>query len=283
LSGQRYIDSHQHFWHIARRDYAWMTPEKESIARDFMPDDLRPHLDAAGIHHTVTVQAAATAAETDFILDIAAGTDMVAGVVGWVDMESPAASDMIADLAARPKLCGIRPIIHDIPDDDWMLQEILTPAYRATVEHGLTFDALVFPKHLKNLLTILDRHPDLRCVVDHCAKPHVRDGAFDDWAADMATVASETAALCKLSGLATEAAPGWNADTVRPYIEHLIECFGPERMMWGSDWPVVTLAGTYAEWREASVQVLATLDQAARDAIFGGTAIRFYGLEETIG
>ena len=283
MSEQRYIDSHQHFWRFARGDYAWMTPDKESIARDFMPEDLRPHLEAAGIHHTVTVQAAATAAETDFILDIAAGTDMVAGVVGWVDMESPAAPDMIAELATRSKLCGIRPVIHDIPDDDWMLQQILAPAYRATVEHGLTFDALVYPKHLKNLLTVLDRHPDLRCVVDHCAKPHVRDGAFDDWAADMATVAADTAALCKLSGLATEAGPGWNADTLRPYIEHLIECFGPERMMWGSDWPVVTLAGPYAAWREASVQVLATLDESARDAIFGGTAVRFYGLQEMVG
>ena len=283
MSEQRYIDSHQHFWRFARGDYPWMTPDKESIARDFMPEDLRPHLEVAGIHHTVTVQAAATAAETDFILDIAAGTDMVAGVVGWVDMESPAAPDMIAELATRSKLCGIRPVIHDIPDDDWMLQQILAPAYRATVEHGLTFDALVYPKHLKNLLTVLDRHPDLRCVVDHCAKPHVRDGAFDDWAADMATVAADTAALCKLSGLATEAGPGWNADTLRPYIEHLIECFGPERMMWGSDWPVVTLAGPYAAWREASVQVLATLDESARDAIFGGTAVRFYGLQEMVG
>ena len=283
MSEQRYIDSHQHFWHIARGDYAWMTPDNSSLARDFMPEDLRPHLEAAGIHHTVTVQAAATAAETDFILDIAAGTDMVAGVVGWVDMESPAAPDLIAALAARPKLCGIRPIIHDIPDDDWMLQELLTPAYRATVDNDLTFDALVYPKHLTNLLTILDRHPDLRCVVDHGAKPEVRDGAFDGWAADMTTIAAETAAFCKLSGLATEAAPGWTADTLRPYIDHLVERFGPERLMWGSDWPVVTLAGPYAAWREASMQALATLDQPARDAILGGTAIRFYGLEETVG
>ena len=283
MSEQRYIDSHQHFWHFARGDYVWMTPEKKSLARDFMPEDLRPNLEDAGIHHTVTVQAAATVAETDFILGIAAATDMVAGVVGWVDMESPASPDMIAALAQRPKLCGIRPIIHDIPDDDWMLQEKLGPAYRATIEHGLTFDALVFPKHLSNLLTILDRYPDLRCVVDHCAKPHVRDGAFDDWAADMTTVANQTAAFCKISGLATEAAPGWTANTLRPYIDHLIEIFGPERLMWGSDWPVVTLAGAYAAWREASMLALSPLDQAARDAILGGTAIRFYGLEETVG
>ena len=283
MSEQRHIDSHQHFWHIARGDYVWMTPDKSPLARDFMPDDLRPHLEAAGIHHTVTVQAAATAAETDFILDIAAGTDMVAGVVGWVDMESPAAPDLIAELAARPKLCGIRPIIHDIPDDDWMLQELLTPAYRATVENDLTFDALVYPKHLPNLLTILDRHPDLRCVVDHGAKPEIRDGAFDGWAADMTRVATETTAFCKLSGLATEAAPGWTADTLRPYIDHLVESFGPERLMWGSDWPVVTLAGPYAAWREASLAALAELDAAARDQILGATAIRFYRIQETVG
>ena len=282
MSEQRKIDSHQHFWRIERGDYDWMSAETASIARDFMPEDLAPHLEAAGIHHTVIVQAAATAAETDFILDIAAATDMVAGVVGWVDMEAADAPDAIAELAARPKLCGIRPIIHDIPDDDWMLQEVLTPAYRATVEHRLTFDALVYPKHLNNLLKLLDRHPDLACVVDHGAKPRIRDGAFDDWAADMTTIAAETASLCKISGLITEAGPDWTVDTLRPFIEHLIACFGPERLMWGSDWPVVTLAGSYAAWREASVQALATLDDAARDAILGGTAIRFYGLQDAV-
>ena len=282
MTEQRRIDSHQHFWRIERGDYDWMSAATASIARDFMPEDLAPHLEAAGIHHTVIVQAAATAAETDFILDIAAGADMVAGVVGWVDMEAADAADAIAALAARPKLCGIRPIIHDIPDDDWMLQAVLAPAYRATVEHGLTFDALVYPKHLKNLLTVLERHPDLACVVDHGAKPQIRDGAFDDWAADMARIAAETGALCKISGLVTEAGPDWTADTLRPYIEHLIVCFGPERLMWGSDWPVVTLAGSYAAWREASLQALETLDEAARDAVLGGTAIRFYGLQGAI-
>ena len=147
------------------------------------------------------------------------------------------------------------------------------------MEHGLPFDAHVYPRHLKNLLTLLGRHPDLAVVVAHGAKPRIRDGAFEDWAADIAAIAAGTGAFCKLSGLITLAAPGWTSDTPEPYIEHLFACFGPDRLMWGSDWPPVTLGGGYAAWWDATQRALATHDEPTRDAVLGGTAARFYGLE----
>ncbi len=279
MSSTLRIDSHQHFWRLERGDYHWMGAGDEPLMRDFMPEDLQPHLDAAGIHRTVLVQVANTAAETDFILDIAQATDMVAGVIGWVDLEARGAPRAIAELAARPKLCGIRRMNHDVPEPGWMLHEELTPAIGALVEHGLPFDAHVYPRHLKNLLTLMGRHPDLAVVLAHGAKPRIRDGAFADWAADIAVIAAGTGAFCKLSGLTTLAAPGWTSDTLEPYIEHLFACFGPDRLMWGSDWPPVTLGGGYAAWWEASVRALASRDQPTRDAVLGGAAARFYGLE----
>ena len=274
----RRIDSHQHFWRLERGDYDWMSAGDEPLLRDFMPEDLRPHLEAAGIHHTVLVQVANTAAETDFILDVAAATGRVAGVVGWVDLGAREAPQAIAALAARPKLRGLRRMNQDVPDENWMLHEGLTPALRALVAHGLPFDAHIYPRHLKNLLTILRRHPDLDVVIDHAAKPRIGDGAFDDWAADIAAIAAETGAFCKLSGLTTLAAPGWTSDTLEPYIDHLFACFGPDRLMWGSDWPPVTLGGGYAAWWAATQRALATRDGPIRDAVLGGTAARFYGL-----
>ena len=150
-------------------------------------------------------------------------------------------------------------MIQDIPDDDWMLRETVAVGLRALVEHDLAFDALVMPRHLPRLLALLDRHPDLRAVVDHGAKPAIRDGAFDDWARDIGRIARETSACCKLSGLVTEARPDWTAEALRPYVAHLVECFGPERLLWGSDWPVVALAGGFERWRRASVELLACL------------------------
>jgi L-fuconolactonase len=273
------IDAHQHFWRVARGDYFWLTPELKPLYRDFGPEDLEPLLDAGGIDATVTVQAAATIAESRFMLEVAAGWDRVAGVVGWVDFESPSAPDDLADLAENPKLVGIRPMIQDIPDDDWMLRPDLDPAFIATAEQGIVFDALVFPRHLKNLLKRLEQHPDLRVVVDHCAKPQIKDGGFEPWATDIARIARETAAWCKISGIVTEAGPGWTVDGLRPYVEHVISVFGPDRIVWGSDWPVVTLASTYGAWLQAAETLASGLTESERAALFGGNAIALYRLD----
>ncbi len=272
------IDAHQHFWKVARGDYPWMTPDLTALYRDFMPDDMAPLLAAGDVGWTVLVQAAPTLAETEFMLQIADTTPFVLGVVGWVDFESPDAPAEIARLAAHPKLVGIRPMIQDLADDDWMLMPALTPAFEALTAHDLTFDALVFPRHLANLQTLLARHPDMRCVIDHGAKPDIAGGAFDNWAADMAALAQNTAAYCKLSGLMTEAGDAPTASNIAPYAAHLLASFGAERLIWGSDWPVLTLAGSYGGWLDmAQSFVPDTADQAA---IFGGNATRAYGLTE---
>jgi L-fuconolactonase len=272
------IDAHQHFWRLARGDYGWLTPELAPIYRDFLPEDLAPLLARHRVAGTILVQAAPTDAETDFLLSLADADDFIEGVVGWADFEAPSAPERIAALAGHGKLKGLRPMIQDIADPHWMLRDGLDPAFRAMIEQDLTFDALVLPKHLENLIRLLARYPDLRVVVDHCAKPDIAGGAFEPWAQHMRNVAEASPAFCKLSGLVTEAGPGWSADTLAPYVQHVLTVFGPDRIMWGSDWPVCTLAASYDEWIEASAALLAKLSPPERSAVFGGNAARAYRL-----
>ena len=271
------IDAHQHLWQIARGDYGWLTPALGPIHRDFTPDDLAPLLARHGIDRTILVQAAPTEAETRFLLDTAARTPLIAGVVGWVDFESASVWDDIDRLADNDKLVGLRPMIQDIPDDDWMLRPGLTPAFEALSAYGLTFDALTFPRHLRNLETLIKRHPEMRVVIDHASKPQIRDGAYAEWAANMRLLAETTNAWCKLSGLVTEAAEDWTIEELRPYTDRLLETFGPERLIWGSDWPVCMLAASYEQWHETALELVGG-DEAARAAIFGGNAKKAYCL-----
>lgn len=272
------IDAHQHFWRLARGDYGWLTPALEAIHRDFDPRDLAPLLAQEGIDGTVLVQAAPTEAETEFLLSLAGRNDFVLGVVGWTDFAATDAPDRIARLATRPGLVGLRPMIQDIEDDGWMLRADLSPAFEAMARHDLVFDALVLPRHLPNLRVLLGRHPRLRAVVDHCAKPPIADGTREDWARDIGAIAAETGAFCKLSGLVTEAGRDWTLETLRPWVNHALNVFGPSRLIWGSDWPVATLAATYGEWMRACEQLLAGCAERDRQAIFGGNAARLYKL-----
>jgi L-fuconolactonase len=273
------IDSHQHFWRLARGDYGWLTPELAAIHRDYEPDDLAPLLKLARVDRTVLVQAAPTSAETDFLLSLAEAAPFVAGVVGWVDFEAPDAAHRIAALAARPKLVGLRPMIQDIPDERWMLGATIQPAIEAMADEGLTFDALIAPRHIPVLREFAGRHPALDIVIDHAAKPDIAGGGLAPWTRDIRKLAAETRLVCKLSGLATEAAPGWSAETFRPYVDVLIEAFGADRLMWGSDWPVLNLNGNYDAWLETAESLLRGLTGAERETIFGGTANVFYGLD----
>ena len=272
------IDSHVHLWQLARADYGWLTPDLAPLYRDFAPADLAAPLDTAGIAAVVLVQAAPSEAETRYLLGLAERWDRVAGIVGWVDMAAADAPDRIAALAGERLMKGIRPMIHDIPDSEWMLRPELTRSFRAIIESGLAFDCLVRPVHLAPLRRLLDRHPDLRAVIDHGGKPAIAQGFSTDWARQMTALARETPVFCKLSGLVTEAGGDWTAETLRPYVDHLVEAFTPDRLLWGSDWPVVTLAASYAGWWEATRERLAGLDREAQDRILGGTARRFYRL-----
>ena len=270
------IDSHQHFWKLSRGDYGWLTPDKGPIYRDFGPADLAPIRARNAIDRTIIVQAAPTLAETLYMLEIAAADPSVAGVVGWADFEAGDAPARIATLARDPLLVGLRPMVHDIADDDWLLRADLAPALRAMASAGLVFDALVRPRHLSRLLAFADRYPELRIVIDHGAKPFIRERRLDPWRADIAALAARGNVTCKLSGLANEAGPDWIARDLAPYVEHLLAAFGPARLMWGSDWPVVDLAGGYDRWLAAAMELTAGLSEADRDAIFGGNAGRFY-------
>lgn len=274
----RRIDAHQHFWRLSRGDYGWLSPALGPIHRDFMPEDLEPLIRSAGISGTILVQAAPTEAETEFMLSLARDHAFIEGVVGWVDFEAADVPARIAGLAANPKLKGLRPMIQDLPDDDWMLRPDLDAAFRALIEHGLVFDALVLPRHLANLSVLLARHPGMRTIIDHCAKPAIAAGDLAGWAHDMWRLASDTDAFCKLSGLVTEAGAGWSVETLRPCVDLALDCFGPNRLIWGSDWPVCLLAADYASWLEATDVLLRGCTDDERGAILGGNAIRAYGL-----
>ena len=273
----RAVDAHQHFWSLSRGDYGWLRPESGNIYRDFGPTDLAPLLKEAGIDRTVLVQAAPTEGETRYLLDIAAATPYVAAVVGWVDLATRDAPDRLAALAANTRLRGVRPMLQDLPDPAWVLGDELRPALAAMAELGLRFDALVKPQHLRPLLTFLDKNPDLVVVIDHGAKPAIRSGMLDTWAREMREIARETSACCKLSGLVTEAKADWGMEDLEYCILHLLDCFGPDRLMWGSDWPVVELAGGYRRWHEAAHACLSTIPAVEREWIFGANAARFYG------
>ncbi len=272
------IDAHLHYWQIARGDYGWLTPELGPLYRDHLPPDAAPHLSAAGIDGIVLVQAAPTEAETRFLLDIAKTDRRVQGVVGWVDMTVRDAPDRLAALATDPMLRSIRPMWQDLPDDDFMLRPDIQPVYRTLVELGLRFDALAKPRHLPLMPRLLEKHPDLAIIVDHGAKPDIAGGALAAWKRDLAEVARHPQVYCKLSGLVTEAAQGVTADDLRPYVDILIELFGPDRLVFGSDWPVCTLRCSYGAWHGMARALTASLGADEQAAIFGGNAAAFYGL-----
>jgi L-fuconolactonase len=269
----RTIDAHHHIWRLARGDYGWLTPALAPIHRDFDLDDLAPHLVRHGIDATILVQAAPTEAETAFLLETAGRHTVVAGVIGWTDFEAPDAAERIEQLARNNLLVGLRPMVQDITDDDWLLRKTLVPAFDAMIRHPLVFDALVLPRHLPRLLQIADRHPGLSIVLDHLGKPHIAAATPDPWRDDVARLSERPNVTCKLSGIATEASPDWHLDHLRPYVDHLLSCFGSDRILWGSDWPVVNLAGGYDRWHEAAKTLI---PESAWPAIFGATADRVY-------
>lgn len=274
------IDAHQHFWRVSRGDYGWLTRDSlPQLYRDYEPEHLKPLMQLCGVDRTILVQAAATASETQYLLDLATRAPFVAGVVGWADFERADAPAQIASLATQDKLVGLRPMLQDLPDDQWILKPGIRPAIDAVIASGLRLDVLIFPRHLPHVIALLGQQPDLKAVIDHGAKPNIADGAFEPWAASMRRLASETSAFCKLSGLLTEAGSRTSDSDLQPYVDVLLESFGPQRLMWGSDWPVLTMAGDYPSWFAQAQRLTDILPIADASDLFGGTAARFYGLE----
>jgi L-fuconolactonase len=277
-----HIDAHQHYWDPARGDYGWLTPELAALYRPFGPADLAPLRASCGVARTVVVQAAPTVEETRWLLDLARNEPSIAGVVGWVPLDDPHAATLIAELAREPKLRGVRPMLQDLPDDDWIANADTARAVDALIAHDLAFDALIFTRHANALATFLARHPALRVVIDHGAKPPIAEGeaagGYAPWAQAITRLAQFPQVHCKLSGLATEAAPGWDDATLAPWVGHLLASFGPGRLMWGSDWPVLNLNGDYARWHASAQRLLAALGADEHAAVFGGNASAFYRL-----
>ncbi len=272
------IDSHHHIWDLDHPDYRWLTPELDRIYRSFRLDDYHAEARRHGIAGSVLVQAADSVAETERLLAVAEAEPAVLGVVGWVDLAADDLEAVLGRLSRSPWLKGVRPMVQDIAEDTWLLRAEVARGTALLTRYGMCFDALVKPRHLPVLRQYLSCHPDLPVVIDHGAKPEIADGAFDAWAKDLGIIAAETRAFCKLSGLVTEAKAHWITDDLKPYAEHILDCFGPDRVMWGSDWPVVNLAGGLDAWMKATHGLLSELNDEARSAVFVRSAQQFYGL-----
>src|SRR6185436_14225755 len=270
------VDAHQHLWDPARGDYGWLKPGNP-IHRVYSPADLRPLLTETGVDTTVLVQAAPTPEETDYMLGIARETSWILGVVGWIDLQAPEACDQVRRRARDPLFLGVRPMLEDLEDPNWILQSGLAPALACIAAEGVVFDALILSHQIAAIIELAKRHPQLSIVLDHGAKPQLGEaGAMTKWARDMEMLAVLPNVTCKVSGLLTELRPGGTRVEVGRAIAFLIDLFGPERLLWGSDWPVLTLAGGYREWFDLAVEAITAKDADALPAIMGGNALRIY-------
>ncbi|MEV0591639.1 amidohydrolase family protein [Nonomuraea cavernae] len=271
------VDAHQHFWNLETGSYPWLTPEAGVLYRTYRPEDLAPELAAAGVEATVLVQAADSYQETDSMLALADAHDFIAGVVGWVPLTRPdETGEALERYRGHPRFSGVRHLIHDEPDPDWVVQDTVLESLGLLAEAGLTFDVVsLLPRHLDHVVTIAERHPTLRIVIDHLSKPSIKDHVWEPWASGLARAAACPNVYAKVSGLVTEADhANWTVEDLRPYVDYAVETFGPERLMAGSDWPVALLAADYQTvWRVTS----ALLSGTDRDLVLGGTAARFYG------
>ncbi len=274
------IDSHQHFWKYDAREYGWIDERMRVLRRDFLPADLEPPMRAAGFDVCVAVQARQSLDETAWLLDLADRTPFVAGVVGWVDLCSPDARAQLQRLVKHPKLVGVRHIVQGEPDDRFMLRPDFGRGIAMLEELGLAYDILIYPRHLPVAVEFVRRFPKQRFVLDHLAKPEIARGEIRAWARGVRALAAAPNVQAKLSGLVTEADwKRWTADQLRPYLDVAFECFGPGRLMIGSDWPVCTLAGDYGRTMAVVTDYLQGRPVAEREAVLGGNAREFWNLE----
>ena len=273
------IDAHQHFWKLARGDYDWITPDLTKLNQDYLPQDLQPFLNKHHIQGTIVVQAAPTIEETEYLLDLYDTNESIVGVVGWLEMDSSRFIEQFIKLSKRKGLIGIRPMIQDIPDDKWILRQQVRENIAYLVDQDFPIDLLVLPKHLPYVAELLEEFPKLRGVINHAAKPNIKDQDLNTWGQDLRKIASYPGIMCKLSGLITEAAENWSKEDIKPVIDHVINCFGMNRVMFGSDWPVCLLAGSYHEVYEVLYDNLPiNITEKERQQLFGGNASRFYKL-----
>ncbi|GAB5521653.1 MAG: amidohydrolase family protein [Rhodothermales bacterium] len=274
------IDAHHHFWRYTPDEFGWIDESMQAIRRDFGPSDLKAVLDASGVDGAVAVQARQSLEETAWLLALAEEHDWMRGVVGWVQLVEANVDAVLAQIAANPKLVGVRHVLHDDPDDDYMLREDFSRGIRALKAHDLVYDILIFERHLRQSLTFVDRHPNQAFVLDHVAKPRIEAGELEPWRMHIRALAERPNVTCKVSGMVTEADwSTWTPEVLRPYWATVLEAFGPSRLMFGSDWPVCLVASSYARWVETVQSWMADLSADEQAQIMGGTAARVYGLD----
>jgi L-fucono-1,5-lactonase len=271
------VDAHQHFWRYEPREYGWIDDRMGAIRRDFMPADLVPHLEQAGVDVTIAVQTRQTIEETEWLLQLAGAHPFIAGVVGWVDLLADDVAAHVERLSEQPRLAGIRHIVQSEPDDRFLLDPGFCRGIAALGDAGLPYDILVYPRHLPVAAEFVARFPSQTFVLDHLAKPEIRTGAIDEWARDLRRFAGAPNVWCKLSGLVTEADwQAWMPQQIRPYLDVAFECFGARRLIAGSDWPVCTLASDYSRTMAVVRDYLGPFTSAERESVLGLNAQTVY-------
>ena len=272
------IDAHHHFWHYNTQDYGWISDDMAVLRRDFLPADLKPELDRAGIDRVVSVQARQCVEETEWLLKLAEENDFIAGVVGWLPIASPDFPALLEKFAANPKLRAIRHVVQDEPDDRFILGEAFNRGIDRLLAAHLVYDILIFERHLPYAIEFVKNHsPEQVFVLDHIAKPKIAAGEMQPWADNLRKLAAFPNVYCKLSGLVTEAdIRNWTPGQLRPYVETVLDAFGPGRVMFGSDWPVCTCATNYSAWRGLVGEFISRLSEHEQAQIMGGTALKAY-------
>ena len=274
------IDSHQHFWHYSPIEHAWMSDEMGRLKHDFLPEDLDPLLKSIGLDGCIAVQARQTLEETRWLLELAERHAFIKGVVGWVDLCSSDLPRQLETFAAHPKFVGVRHIVQDEPDDEFMLRPEFINGISYLRRFDLTYDLLLYPKHLRAAAQLVQKLPEQTFVLDHMGKPRIAEGFLSPWREDLRELASSRNVMCKLSGMVTEAKWNqWKPDEFTRYFDSVVEAFTPERLMAGSDWPVCLLSGDYASTMQLVIDYVQQFSPAAQSGILGGNCARFYGID----
>jgi L-fuconolactonase len=273
------VDAHQHFWRYSPAAYAWISESMGVLQRDFLPADLLPLLQASGIDGSIAVQAQQSLRETEWLLELAEAHNFIQAVVGWVPLISDRVSDDLEKLAGNHKFKSVRHVLQDEADDFYMLRQDFNRGLSTLDRLNLAYDILIFERHLPQTIEFVDRHPNQRFILDHIAKPRIKEGALSPWQENIRELARRDNVFCKLSGMVTEAdLKTWNIDSLRPYVDTVLEAFRPRRLMFGSDWPVARLACDYRRWVESVQSLISQLSPDEQSQIFGGTAQRAYRL-----
>jgi len=275
------IDSHHHFWNYTNEDYGWIDNSMSRIRRDFLPSDMKETIQAAGVDGVISVQARQSLEETDWLLELSEENEFILGVTGWLPLINKNIETYISQYTSHEKLKAVRHVIHDEPDDDFILRKDFNQGVSRLLQHNLVYEILIFEKHLPQTISFVDQHPEQIFVLDHIGKPRIKENILSPWRENMAELAKRDNVFCKMSGMVTEADfKRWTPSQLQPYSEVLIDLFGAGRLMFGSDWPVCLVAIEYDQWLSTVKDFITQLSKSEQELILGGNAQKVYGLSE---